>query len=374
MKIFTEKNVRIEAYQSLIMRPPPGSPRHQGGPLWEDWDTASDKRHCINGHPVDTKPSLTCRDLAITTIEHGFWAGPICNHYGHQIAEFSTRIPAYLGLHSSDSPIIFSTFEESTENIPSFFWQILFWYGIPCEHVYIHKNPILVKNLSWSKQQEQLKDIPPSTDLVDKLTIHAQQNLKYPAKKGLKLYVSRSSSKVGVIAGERFLEEFYCSQGFIVLRPENHTLREQLTLYQNSSKIIFSEGSALHSLQLLGKLDCEASVIVRRPGRRLANNILKSRIPALRYAECIRLFVDGLDRMGNLTPDRGITIPCVNALRHELEKTGINARYFSVSDFQASVEDDIRRWFVSQIAKCSSPDQQNIANIRARIGQLDVYI
>ena len=55
----------------------------------------------------------------------------------------------------------------------------------------------------------------------------------------------------------------------------------QLQLYRRARVVIFSEGSAVHALQLLGHLDCDVVILVRRPGNQLAAASLEPRVRSL---------------------------------------------------------------------------------------------
>lgn len=86
------------------------------------------------------------------------WAGGIVRHFGHQIAEFSTRILPTLrdwpgavfafGV-KSESGIV------SLDTAPAFFVEVLAWFGVPPERVRIVSRPTLASRLFVASRGEQ---------------------------------------------------------------------------------------------------------------------------------------------------------------------------------------------------------------------------
>ena len=63
---------------------------HRGGPRWPDWDRQTVARQCRYGKPDDTEPPE-----AEPTARLGgplAWGGAVTSVFGHQIADFSTRL------------------------------------------------------------------------------------------------------------------------------------------------------------------------------------------------------------------------------------------------------------------------------------------
>lgn len=78
------------------------------------------------------------------------------------------------------------------------------------------------------------------------------------------IYVSRAGMRFGKIAGEAYIEQLVASSGIRVVRPETLTLEDQLCAYRSADLLIFAEGSALHSLGLLGRGLAKVAVVKRR--------------------------------------------------------------------------------------------------------------
>ncbi len=54
--------------------------------------------------------------------------------------------------------------------------------------------------------------------------------------------------------------------GFKVIYPEKISIKEQLKIYSDAEIIVFTEGSAIHTLQLLGNINAKVIIINRRKG------------------------------------------------------------------------------------------------------------
>lgn len=340
----TDTNVFVAPYDSLVQTPPAGGPRHLGGPIWHDWETAVGKRHCINRKPIDEKPDLPSSAGDIDIIRDAYWCGPVTRHFGHQVAEFGTRIAVYLGSYQHNKKLLFGLRRNLRMDRPTgVIKDILSWYNIPETHVLLTSEPIKVQRLHWCHQQEQLADIPPDRGYVSILSRHANQKLSRIPDQRLNLYVSRASLKTGIIAGESYLEEFFRGLGFKIIYPEALPLAEQLQLYFSASNIVFSEGSAIHALQLLGRISARVFIIPRRPGRKLVRRILLSRASHVAYLESIDFFLPGLTMRGEI-PDKGITLLNPRRLCTQLEEHGFSCQSFNTSLFQQSGIDTLKQW------------------------------
>jgi hypothetical protein len=95
------------------------------------------------------------------------------------------------------------------------------------------------------------------------------------------LFVSRAGVGEGLV-GEAALEDFFAALGARIYRPEQHPLAEQLATYLSHAQLVFTEGSALHGLQLLGRIPGELTVLARRPGR-FGQAFLAPRVAALHH-------------------------------------------------------------------------------------------
>ncbi|MCP9886299.1 glycosyltransferase family 61 protein [Synechococcus sp. ATX 2A4] len=346
MDLYTELNVKISPFDSLIHLV--GSELHKGGPLWNDWDNCLYQRHWRGRNRVDTMPQLLDYTSSSLNLDTGYWCGPITKHYGHQIAEFTTRLPVYLGLHSPSEPLIFGIKRNAMpQSIPSFMKQLLVYFQIPWQNIHLCNSSISVKKLKWTPQQEISPHGTPSEDYIQVLTSHADQVLAGSSVDARHVYVSRAGLTKGSVAGESYLEEFFVAKGYTVIRPENHGVIKQLSLYQGAQSLIFMEGSALHTLQLLGRLGCRVLVIGRRPGLKMARPQLQPRMRSLEYLDAVQAFSPGIEKTVRPADAKGITVLDAEILKAQLESFGVSTIGFDSEEYYQRVKYDISRWFLS---------------------------
>ena len=80
-----------------------------------------------------------------------------------------------------------------------------------------------------------------------------------------KIYVSRSKlEREGGFIAETQLEERLAKQGFAVVHPQEHSLSQQIAIYNGASRLIFAEGSALHLFAFVCRPDQAVYIIQRR--------------------------------------------------------------------------------------------------------------
>lgn len=304
-EVLSFDNVPIVPYEYLLEMDMHGFLIHKGGPIWPDWSNQLDARHCQDGKPCDEQPDIP-KQIERYIYEPAAWCGPILHHFGHQIADFSTRI-----LHISkiypDAKLLFFPYSTDIKR-PNFstLTAILNWYGIDANKIEIITQPTFAKNLLVAPQAEQLMNYGPSSEYLDLLDENTERQLhRKPKQKAV--FVSRAGM-LARFAGETYLEGMMKKMGIRVIRPETMLLEQQLAEYEASEHLIFSEGSALHALQLLGRSIDHVNVLVRRPRKRLAENLLTRRVQSLSYVEVSHGVVCGLWPNGQLRRPKGICI------------------------------------------------------------------
>ena len=79
-----------------------------------------------------------------------------------------------------------------------------------------------------------------------------------------KLYVSRSAlgPETRSVQDESAFEALLEERGWVIFRPEQHALAEQVAVYRNAKVIAGFEGSALHGLSFLGKPEHPPTVVL----------------------------------------------------------------------------------------------------------------
>lgn len=348
MPLLCFENVPILPYTWLLEAARPGGTAHCGGPLWPDWDRQTAARHCRRGRPVDVPPpALQPRE---TLTEPVAWAGAIVRHFGHQIAEFSTRILPTL----RDWPgavFAFGVKPESgivsLDTAPRFFTELLDWFGVPPHRVRIMSRPTLAARLLVAPQAEQFGGleggIGPTPDSLDAFDALARLRLGSVSGRGT-LYVSRAAQRTR-FAGEAELERALVRAGVEVFRPENFPLEEQLRRYAGAEQLLFAEGSAMHGLQLLGRGLGDVRVLSRRAGSTIAEAAIRPRARSLAYLNFGVTLVNLLKPSGLPGINGGLAVLDEAVLIDGLQNLGIAiAPYWDAACFREACERDIREW------------------------------
>jgi glycosyl transferase family 61 len=288
-------------------------------------------------HPAEPKSTLA------GTVA---WGGAILWHFGHQIADFTTRLVPTLAelpdvrfAFTMREPPQFTTIEET----PAHFRAILDWYGIAHERVELIAEPTLVERLVVAPQAEQPQGPGPDPWYLDLLDENTRARLGKIARQGT-LYVSRAGQSAR-FAGEGYIESAMESAGFSALRPETLPLEEQLRAYAGADSIVFAEGSAIHGTQLMGRALGDVRVLVRRAdGGRATEPILKPRTRSLRFVNALRGLVHGLDTGGGRALFRGLSVLDPELLLAELPLGDVWAR----EAYERARDADVLEWLENE--------------------------
>lgn len=281
----------------------------------------------------------------VERVEAGIWCGPIHLHFGETIAAWGMRVAAS-GRLDRPWPLVFSLPPFRDIEPRPFFWDMLAHLQIDRRRVLLIREPTRFARLDVLPQAERLYGGGPSRrhlDMLDEITGGAASEPDVDC-----LFVSRSWLPDGYLAAESYLDEALAAAGVTVFHPETTDLPTQLRLYRRARRLIFSEGSALHALQLLGRLDCDLVVLVRRPGYRIARASLRPRTRSLRYIEAKGL-VYGLSRSGRTMLRAGITVLDEDRLLAGLRRIGVDLRpIWDTRVYKARVEADIASWLAQR--------------------------
>ncbi len=325
---------------------------HRGGPIWPEWEVQAEARHRRAGRPVDVRPADPQGPLE----EAGpmAWGGAIVDAFGHQLADFSTRLLASLRARP-DLPIAFASRPDlgyaDLASAPAHFRAILEWLGVPLAQVRLITAPTRATELFVAPQAEQLGGPGPAAGYLDALDQLASARLGPRTPEAGLVYVSRAGMEAR-FAGEPYLEQVLRAAGVRVLRPERLPLHEQLRTYRNATHVMYAEGSALHALQLLGHVDADVGVLERRPGTRLAEDNLRARVRTLGYEEVAGGLVHGILPTGRPALPKGLSIADPERLQEAFARGGVDVRSAWDADAWAEARDaDLLRWTETQAAE-----------------------
>ena len=338
--MYVFENVPIVTFSELLQRSKNKS-YHRGGPIWPEWNEGAGYRHFRGNLPMDDKPTPAANYVNVS--EPLCWCGPVTGHFGHQIANFSSRIPCYRDL---DATYCFALKDDSAisslDDCPQFFRELLAWFEIPPERVLLVCKPIIARKTYCAPQQEQIGS-PPSAEFLEFLTALTRRSGISGVEKTGNYFIPKTSGNFGTIAGEAYVSKIAAQNGCKIVNPETLPLLDQLRLYASARTLVFTEGSALHGLQLLGRNIGDVHVLVRRPGTRLAEENIAPRCRSLTYHE-IGDLVCGLTQVNSPENWKGITVPDSERLKNAFSKAGVSLSGFSEDQFQDAVEQNVMRW------------------------------
>lgn len=248
----------------------------RGGPCWPNFDERTFERHQRFGRVVDLEVAVNPTPLPRLTGRY-VWLGPVLGHFGHQIFDFSMRAaissklrPGARFLIAGQAPDANPLSVPSGNNwrypdlasVPKFVKEILAWYGIAADQLTLVVDPVSVDEIEVFEQGEQFGVAPTDwhLDALDQCAARIEPLCGGP------VYVSRTmlSSPLGNVMGERAIESAFDKAGFQIIHPELLSVTEQARVYAGASQLVFSEGSALHGLALLGRIEAPVVVIDRR--------------------------------------------------------------------------------------------------------------
>jgi hypothetical protein len=243
----------------------------------------------IDDEPPEAEPTAVLEDRVAWGGAVAFWMGQ--GHYGHQIADFSTRL---LPTVSEDPDVRFAfgvkekfrAHLDSFEKMPEFFREILEWYGIGGDRVHLVAEPTLAKQLVVAPQAEQMGGPGPEDWYLDLQDAHTESRLGRVERSG-SLYASRVTQP-SRFAGEAYLESALDGAGFRPFYPERLPLQEKLRAFAGAESMILAESSGLHTAQLMGRALGDITVLVRNPGWKVASEVLAPRARSLRYVDAVR--------------------------------------------------------------------------------------
>jgi hypothetical protein len=323
-----------------LLRPP--FMLFRGGPAWPRFWLQRDARHCRYPVPLPLDRRPYAPSSAVEDREPiGIWCGPVSEHFGHAITDFGGRL-AYSSRFKPDVPLIFSALPGG-RTPPQFFFQMMAHFGVAAERIMIVSRPTLFDRLYVFRQAERQFGGPPDPRylaLLDEIvTVPRSSN------DGSRLFVSRAGLPKGRIAGEAYLETILAQVGFEVFRPELVSLEEQMMRYRKADHLLFSEGSAIHGLQLLGSIPARVTVICRRQGHRIAQPAIQARARSLDYIDCVDGLVYGARPSGGPQRSSGMSVLNVHGCVAAFAKAGIDVGHFWDREaYIARRDQDIVNW------------------------------
>ncbi len=202
------------------------------------------------------------------------YGGLINYHFGHFLSECVHRI---WGFHQIDNPkkLIFVDNQckdniDIDEDYIFTEWQakIFQLMGVDLSNIIIiNRNTYFPKIIVPS----QASTLGPTTIASNKYVKSLPSLSKWKNQEvsnKYKLFVSRSKLRpyLGIIVGQKYLEQLYEKKGFKIVHPQELSLEEQIHYYANSSEIVFVEGSSIHILEIFSNISKSTNVLILSRG------------------------------------------------------------------------------------------------------------
>jgi hypothetical protein len=234
--------------------------------------------------------------------------------------------------------------------LPDNVTDVLDWYGIARDRIIPVTAPLTVGQLWVAPQQEQIDAGIPPHAWIDRQTAHAARRLPDPPQTDL-IYVSRAGLAVQGrrMAGEAALAGALERAGVTVIAPERLPLTTQLGLYLGARVIVFAEGSAIHGLQLLGRVRAHVVVLNRRPQRRFGVEAVGPRVHALSFVEATATLLNlpRLSKTGNFA--WGLSVPDMEVVTRTFSALGVDLSP-DLPRIAAARDADLAAWMADVIA------------------------
>lgn len=211
-----------------------------------------------------------------------FYVGPVRPHFGHLLLESTNRLWALEVLREANFRIDgLLLLPQSESRIPEkLVRSVLKVFGfdstVRIEHL---KSLTQVETLVVAQPgrvQGQRKFEWYKEFLAGKLENLADSNMPK------KIFVSRRSySYRGRLSGMDYLAEALGSSGYEEIMPEKYSLESQLKIIYNAEEVVWEEGSAIHLLELIPRLQSSNTLIRRRSSGILQDVLLEVVGPGL---------------------------------------------------------------------------------------------
>ena len=213
------------------------------------------------------------REMVPGTYLYGGFMHP---HFGHMIAEFMHRLwplerPEFQGVR----PVFVDMLDRKGEK---FLRNVLSLMRLP--EPLIVDRPMEFERLVVGEVGKMHRGtaVPGYADFLERRLGYLRTTGKrHPTR----LAVLRGHIRRPRCLGERWLERELVRAGYVAFHPEDYPLREQVEHYLDAEKIIFSEGSAIHLMDIMPVIKADIAVLNRRPRGLLAQRTLADKCASL---------------------------------------------------------------------------------------------
>lgn len=323
----------------------PARNRNISPALWPDFEMQTLARLNRRGKPVCTPPQFPTED--VLQVEEPVIYGALHeSHFGHLLAETVPRLPQPLA-ELPDLPIIFARMRNDPKPAPSaMVLSVMDWLNIPPERIRIVERPTRFREVHVAGQGEHLDGPPCAPAYLDLLEARITGNLPPTRPSGIS-FVTRSglAHTQGHFAAESYLVACLRDLGVRILYPERQNLRAQMQHYAQAELLIFSEGTAIHGRQLLGRIDQDITILRRRKGSRMARGQMAPRCRSLRYIDTVGGGLNVRNRYGANVDFAMKSFFRIDALFSYFDEIGVKLRaHWDRDAYRRARDQDVLDW------------------------------
>jgi len=290
----------IMKFNSLLIGP--ARNRNTSGVCYPEFDIQTHVRLNRRGRPVCAPPVFEAQHAEIVD-EPVIFAGLHETHFGHLVAETVPRLPQALAEHPN-LPLVFNLLQGDPRRAPcAMFREIMDWLNIPLDRLRFVERPTLFREVHVAAQGEHLDGPRTPRAYVNLLQARIAGNLPVQLPKGVAFVTRAGLDHIqGHHAAERYLVACLRDLGVRIIYPEALRLREQMQHYAQAEMLVFSEGSAIHGRQLLGRIKQDIAVLRRRKNSATARQQISPRCRSLRYVDSVGGALSIRNRYGSDVP------------------------------------------------------------------------
>lgn len=224
-----------------------------------------------DGDPIDVPQAVDEADVTEFLPGRSLYAGFLYDHFGHVTTESIHRLWAFDPSLHDHVVFVAMCFDRRPEmltsvRIPGYLRDILGLFGVPVERCTIVRRPTRIAELDIPEPGSRLKvgaadwyrDILRE---VSKPILAAEESAPTPRR----LFLGRHHILwKGTLLGERYFADVLAEFGFESLRPETRSIADQCRAMARAEMVVFVEGSAIYSTELLAEMPGRFAMIPRR--------------------------------------------------------------------------------------------------------------
>ncbi|MGR3323407.1 MAG: glycosyltransferase family 61 protein [Pseudooceanicola sp.] len=233
------------------------------GALWRKW------------RPLTVEPPMPDGDVPVRK-GTWIWGGVLWQHFGHFLAESTTRLWAIPQVPDADGILFVPKRPAVGDQVAGFQRGFVGQMGSGLD-IAVATAPCRVERLIVPGQGFDLGEIVRGTDSY-RAAVRERFGSAIAAEGGDRLYISRSELGVGRggLIGETRLEEYLAAEGYEIFQPQKHPMDVQVARYKAATHVIGAEGSALHLFAMVARPHQKVAVVLRR--RSSASNFIEQHI------------------------------------------------------------------------------------------------